>query len=71
MTTYALFVPGTVSGTSRDWVYGVDIVKYTYTPELRGPGFDPDRSNIMPSIEENWNGLVALVKEIELTEGSQ
>ena len=40
-------------------------VRFTYTPELRGPGFDPPPSVIPLSYEENWAGLVALLKEAE------
>lgn len=40
-------------------------VKWCYTPELRGPGFNPDKANIIPSFQEYWNGVKAMVKAIE------
>ncbi len=42
-------------------------VKYTFTPELRGPGFNPPTSAIQLSFEEMWNGIVAMVEEIEIS----
>ena len=41
-------------------------VRYAYTPELRGNGFDPPPSEIQPAFEEMWNGLVAMVGAIEV-----
>ena len=51
-----------------DYAYGVLGVPYAFTPELRGPGFDPDHSAIQPSFEETWNGLTALILAIEMEE---
>jgi len=57
------------SGGTADWAYGSGLVKYSYTPELRGPGFDPSSAHIQPSLEENWNGLLALIGRMEEIEG--
>lgn len=46
-------------------------VKYSYTPELRGPGFNPPKNQIQPSYEEFWNGFKKLITEIEAIEGSK
>ena len=43
-------------------------IKYSYTPELRGDGFDPPPEEIQPSFEEVWAGLVAMYNEIEIIE---
>jgi len=59
------------SGVSIDWVEAEGISKYVYTPELRGPGFDAGPEHIGPSTEENWNGVIALINEIEAIEGSK
>jgi hypothetical protein len=47
------------SGGTMDYVKSVG-GKYVYTPELRGPGFDPPTSAINPSFNENWAALVAM-----------
>ena len=56
------------NGVTVDYMYSIGI-KYSYTPELRGPGFDPPPSAIQPSFEEVWNGYVAMIAEIETIEG--
>ena len=56
------------NGVGVDYMYSIGI-KYSYTPELRGPGFDPPPSAIQPSFEEVWNGFVAMIEEIEIIEG--
>ena len=53
------------TGTTQDWAHGAIGVPYSYTPELRGPGFSPDETAIQPSFEENWNGLVAMIGAID------
>ncbi|CAD5124706.1 DgyrCDS12968 [Dimorphilus gyrociliatus] len=57
------------SGTLVDYVKEKAGVKYSYTPELRGPGFDPSRDQIQPSYNEFWNGFKKLIAEIEAIEG--
>lgn len=56
------------NGITVDYMYFIG-AKYSYTPELRGPGFDPPPSAIQPSFEEVWNGFVAMIEEIEIIEG--
>ena len=51
-----------------DWAKGRNIAKYSTNPELRGPGFAPTEAEIEPSFRENWNGLVAMIYEIEAIE---
>lgn len=48
-----------------DYAYDKVNMKYSFTPELRGPGFDPPANQIEPSFQEIWNGLVATAKKIE------
>jgi hypothetical protein len=43
-------------------------VKYSYTPELRGPAFIVPPETIPVSVEEIWNGFVAKLAEIEIIE---
>jgi carboxypeptidase A2 len=56
------------SGITMDYSKGVAGVKYTYTPELRGNSFAVAATNIQPSFEEVWNGVVATVSGIEKLE---
>ena len=53
------------SGITSDYAYGVSGVKYSYTPELRGPGFDAPPENIEPGWREYFAGIVAMINEIE------
>jgi len=55
----------TASGITVDYTYGAAGIKYSFTPELRGPGFNPGTGAIQPSYTEVWNGMVAMVKRIE------
>lgn len=48
-----------VSGGNVDWWFG-DRNVITWTPELRGPGFAPPPSEILPSGREIYAGLLAL-----------
>ena len=48
-----------------DYAYGQAGIKYTYTPELRGPD---DQENIEPVWRELWAGVKALMAEIEAIE---
>ncbi len=52
------------SGTTLDYIYNKTRIKYSYVPELRGPGFDPPPSEIERAFKQNWVGLVALLREI-------
>jgi chloramphenicol O-acetyltransferase len=48
----------------------VDGIKYAFTVELRGNStFTPPDTEIQPSYEEFWNGLVAMVDKIEEKNG--
>jgi len=57
------------SGSSMDYAHASGNVKYAFTPELRGPGFDPPASAIQPSYEEIWKGFVDAIAKIEEIEG--
>ncbi|CAD5116373.1 DgyrCDS5270 [Dimorphilus gyrociliatus] len=59
------------SGATMDFAYDTAGIKYSFTPELRGPGFDPPASAIQPSFDEVWNGVVDLMAQIETLEGKQ
>ncbi|MDQ2986568.1 MAG: hypothetical protein M3R13_07585 [Armatimonadota bacterium] len=51
------------AGTSKDFYYdqyGAD----AFTVELRGPGFDPPASSILPTIRENWAGFRAVLRSL-------
>lgn len=50
------------SGSSCDYFYGQTGVIYAYAPEVRGTSFQPPASNIMPSNQELWAGMLAQVK---------
>ncbi|CAD5113112.1 DgyrCDS2302 [Dimorphilus gyrociliatus] len=56
------------SGSTSDYVKAVVNIKYTYTPELRGPGFNPGKEAIELSSNEIWNGVKAMISEIEAVE---
>ena len=58
------------SGGTSDYAYAQSGVKYSYTPELRGPGFDAPPENIEPGWREYWAGVVAMIAEIEAIEGN-
>ena len=65
------FLVDPASGTTCDYAYkGGAGVKYSYTPELRGPGHDPPKEEIEPGWRELWAGFNALVAEIEKIEYS-
>lgn len=55
------------SGSTCDYAYSAG-TKYSYTPELRGPGFDPPPENIEPGWRELWAGVKALISEVESIE---
>lgn len=48
-----------------DYAYESAKIKYAFTPELRGPGFNPPASAIEPSFREMWNGFVNAIAKIE------
>ncbi len=58
------YIVDSTRGTTADYAYGQVGVTYAYTPELRGPGFNPGTSAIPTSFEENWNALVAMMTAI-------
>jgi len=49
------------SGSSCDYFYGQTKVIYAYAPEVRGSSFQPPASNIGPSNNELWAGMLAQV----------
>ena len=49
------------SGASVDWTWGDEDV-YSWTIELRGPGFDPPPSTIRPNVEENLQAALTLAE---------
>ena len=51
-----------------DYANGKAGIRYSCTPELRGPLFNPSPEIIEPSYQEFWNGLVAMVEAIEQDE---
>jgi len=53
----------TTSGGSRDYVYLTENVTYSCTIESRSTsyGFVPPASEILPTAQENWNGIKAMV----------
>lgn len=52
-----------------DYAHASGNVKYVFTPELRGPGFDPGAEQIQPSFQEIWKGFVDTIGRIETIEG--
>ena len=52
------------SGGTIDYTHNAGI-SYSYVPELRGNGFVVPPSEIPLSFEEVWNGMVAMVDEID------
>ncbi|CAB4056327.1 Carboxypeptidase B,Carboxypeptidase O,Mast cell carboxypeptidase A,Carboxypeptidase A2,Carboxypeptidase A1,Carboxypeptidase B2,Carboxypeptidase A5 [Lepeophtheirus salmonis] len=55
------------SGTSDDWMYGVAGIKYSFTIELRDEGkygFLLPSSQIVPTAEETFAGISALIADI-------
>jgi len=64
-------MPDAASGSSYDWAKGVAGIKYSYTLELRDRGqygFLLPPSQIIPTGEETWAGLLAAVEAIGLDE---
>eukprot|EP00924_Labyrinthula_sp_SR-Ha-C_P012499 augustus_masked-scaffold_10-processed-gene-8.1-mRNA-1 protein AED:1.00 eAED:1.00 QI:0/-1/0/0/-1/1/1/0/554 len=50
------------TGGSLDWIYQEAGVIYSYLPELRGPGFQPNSTNIALSNAEMFAGMEASLK---------
>lgn len=58
----------TASGTASDWAYEKAGIKYSYTIELRDTGtygFLLPRQQIVPTGEETFNGLLAMIRQME------
>lgn len=58
----------TASGTASDWAYEKAGIKYSYTIELRDTGtygFLLPRQQIIPTGEETFNGLLAMIGQME------
>ena len=56
------------TGSTDDYVKGDEDVQVDYTicAELRGPGFIVDKSEIGPSFDEIWAGLVVMAEEVQV-----
>lgn len=52
------------SGSTVDYSHDVSGCIYAFTPELRGTSFAPSDNQIVPSYNEQWAGLVAMVDAI-------
>ena len=58
----------TASGTASDWAYEKAGIKYSYTIELRDTGtygFLLPRQQIIPTGEETFNGLLAMINQMD------
>ena len=53
------------TGSTEDYAKAVSGVVYTFCPELRGGGFVVNKNQIEPSFREFYNGIYAMVKQIE------
>lgn len=56
------------SGSASDWVYDVVGCKYSFSIELRDRGvfgFLLPRTEIIPTAEETWNGILAVVSYLQ------
>ena len=53
-----------------DYMKGVAGIKYTFTLELRGGSHTPPDTEIQPSYEEVWNGIVAMVDKLTEMNGA-
>ena len=56
------------TGITCDFGYTGAGIKYSYTPELKGPRFDPNPSAIQPAFEEFFAGVVAALNERQIIE---
>jgi len=57
------------TGGTDDYAKGVSGIKYAFCPELRGNNFILPASNITPSFNEFWRGIIAMVDAIAAIEG--
>ena len=64
LSNYWFFEIDATSGGTIDYTQNAGI-SYSYVPELRGDSFIVDPAEIPLSFEEVWNGLVAMVDEID------
>ena len=63
-----MFTQDAVTGGHSDFAYDGAGVKYSYTPELRGPGFNPGPEVIEPAFKEFFAAVNASLHEIEAIE---
>ena len=56
---YLFFCTDETTGATDDYAKAIHGWKYPFTPELRGNSFIVDNSQIQPSFEEVWAGIVA------------
>ncbi|GFV36759.1 carboxypeptidase A4 [Trichonephila clavipes] len=59
------------SGSASDWVYDVAGVRYSFSVELRDRGvfgFLLPRTEIIPTSEETWAGITAIVSHLQAKE---
>lgn len=59
------------SGITMDFSKANAGVKYTYTPELRGNNFVIAATQIEPSYQEVWNGIVATINTLGQLEAKE
>ena len=67
LISYLSLNVGTEPGISMDWAKGTAGVKYSYVVEMRGGGtygFLAPPSEILPTGQENWAGVVAMATDI-------
>ena len=58
-------VSDSATGHTFGYAYQQAGITYSYTPELRGESFNPDRGQIEPSWTEFWAGSVAMIEAIK------
>ena len=59
------FASDAATGTTIEYSYYEAGITYSYTPELRGGSFNPDRRQIEPAWTEFWAASVAMIEAIE------
>ena len=62
---YSFNVSDAATGGTTDYSYHKAGITYSYTPELRGGSFNPDRRQIEPAWTEFWAASVAMIEAIE------
>ena len=60
--------PDPATGGTQDYAYSEAGIKYAFTAELRGPGFNPATSHIEPAWKEFWAGSLGMITQIEKNE---